>query len=58
MTTGRYYVPFFRVTEIAYPNGLKNILVTALTPIDDRNTRASISSCCATTPKRKSARNR
>lgn len=39
MTTGRYYVPFFRVTEIAYPNGLKNILVTALTPIDDRNTR-------------------
>jgi phenylpropionate dioxygenase-like ring-hydroxylating dioxygenase large terminal subunit len=38
-TTGRYYVPFLRVTEIAYPNGLKNILVTALTPIDDRNTR-------------------
>jgi len=38
-TTGRYYVPFFRVTEIAYPNGLKNILVTAMTPIDDRNTR-------------------
>jgi len=38
-TTGRYYVPFFRVTEIAYPNGLKNILVTALTPIDDNTTR-------------------
>ncbi len=38
-TTGRYYVPFFRVTEIAYPNGLKNILVTALTPIDDHHTR-------------------
>jgi phenylpropionate dioxygenase-like ring-hydroxylating dioxygenase large terminal subunit len=39
MTTGRYYVPFFRVTEIAYPNGLKNILVTAMAPIDDRRTR-------------------
>jgi hypothetical protein len=38
-TTGRYYVPFFRVTEIAYPNGLKNILVTAMAPIDDRRTR-------------------
>lgn len=38
-TTGRYFVPFFRVTEIAYPNGLKNILVTAMTPIDDRTTR-------------------
>lgn len=38
-TTDRYTVPFFRVMEIAYPNGLRNILVTALTPIDDRTTR-------------------
>ncbi len=38
-TTGRYMLPFNRVTEIAYPNGLKNVLVTWLTPIEDGRTR-------------------
>ncbi len=38
-TTGRYMLPFNRVTEIAYPNGLKNVLVTWLTPMEDNRTR-------------------
>ena len=38
-TTGRYVMPFNRVTEIAYPNGLKNVLVTWLTPMEDNRTR-------------------
>jgi len=38
-TTGRYMLPFNRVTEIAYPNGLRNVLVTWLTPMTDGRTR-------------------
>ncbi|MGI4943997.1 MAG: Rieske 2Fe-2S domain-containing protein [Janthinobacterium lividum] len=38
-TTGHYMLPFNRVTEIAYPNGLKNVLVTWLTPMEDNRTR-------------------
>ena len=38
-TTGHYMMPFNRVTEIAYPNGLKNVLVTWLTPMEDNRTR-------------------
>ncbi len=38
-TTGQYMLPFNRVTEIAYPNGLNNVLVTWLTPMEDNRTR-------------------
>lgn len=34
---GRWYAPFLRKLQITYPNGLVHSIVTAATPIDDRN---------------------
>jgi phenylpropionate dioxygenase-like ring-hydroxylating dioxygenase large terminal subunit len=34
---GRWFLPFMRASRIDYPTGLTHVLVTAATPIDDRN---------------------
>jgi phenylpropionate dioxygenase-like ring-hydroxylating dioxygenase large terminal subunit len=38
-TVNRYFLPFFRVGKITYPNGLESILCTAATPIAESLTR-------------------
>ncbi|GBQ09171.1 Rieske 2Fe-2S domain-containing protein [Komagataeibacter rhaeticus DSM 16663] len=35
----RFIMPFYQIAEINYPNGLTNVLVTWLTPVDDGTTR-------------------
>jgi len=38
-SANRYFLPFFRVGKITYPNGLVNMLCTAATPMAESRTR-------------------
>ncbi|MET0908636.1 MAG: aromatic ring-hydroxylating dioxygenase subunit alpha, partial [Ilumatobacteraceae bacterium] len=36
-TVSRFVAPFLRVMSITYPNGLRHMLVTGITPVDDQH---------------------
>lgn len=39
LTVSRLVAPFLRVMSITYPNGLRHLLVTGITPVDDTHLR-------------------